>query len=121
MLAHATAANASGAKLYPQVASRPIGILGGLAGYHPFMRRPSYLALADLPLAAQAEQMRAPDVKARILAESDVVPEDAGSMEMFAVVMQVPAEDLFGLDDVVDYEPGASRAFGAITSIRNRA
>ena len=35
--------NAAGAQLYPQVASRPVGILGGLACYHPFMRRPSYL------------------------------------------------------------------------------
>ena len=42
-------ANATGAHLYPQVASRPVGILGGLAGYHPFMRRPSYRAIARSP------------------------------------------------------------------------
>ena len=38
--------NATGAQLYPQIASRPVGILGGLACYHPFMRRPSYLEIA---------------------------------------------------------------------------
>ena len=31
-----------------------VGILGGLDGYHPFMRRPSYREVAGLPLAAQA-------------------------------------------------------------------
>ena len=65
------------------------------------------------PLAAQAERMRDPEVKARILAEADVAPDDAGSMEMFAVVMQGAADFLFGLDEVVDYEPGPERAFGA--------
>ncbi len=43
VLAFAAEQNASGARLYPQIASRPVGILGGLAGYHPFMRRPAYL------------------------------------------------------------------------------
>src|SRR5213078_531377 len=50
--------NAAGAQLYPQVASRPVGILGGLAGYHPFMRRPAYRELAGLPVAEQARRMR---------------------------------------------------------------
>ena len=110
--------NAAGAQLYPQVASRPVGILGGLAGYHPFMRRPSYRELAHLPLAAQAERMRDPEVKARILAEHDVVPDDAGSMEMFAAIMAGAADFLFGLDEIVDYEPGPERAFGAIAAAR---
>jgi len=110
--------NAAGAQLYPQVASRPVGILGGLAGYHPFMRRPSYRALAGLPLAGQAERMRDPDVKARILGEHDVAPGDAGSMEMFADIMQLAAEALFGLDEIVDYEPRPERTFGAIAAAR---
>jgi N-acyl-D-amino-acid deacylase len=110
--------NATGSHLYPQIASRPVGILGGLSCYHPFMRRPSYLALADLPVAVQAERMRDPDVKARILAERDVAPENAGSMEMFAEVMQNVADFLFGLDEVVDYEPGPEQSFGAIGAAR---
>jgi N-acyl-D-amino-acid deacylase len=118
VLDFATEVNASGAQLYPQVASRPIGILGGLDGYHPFMHRPSYRAIAGLPLAARAERMRDPEMRARILAEADLPPDDAGSMEMFAVVMQVAAEGLFGLDEVVDYEPPADRAFGAIAAQR---
>ena len=83
------------------------------------MRRPVVPRLAGLPVAAQAERMRDPEVKARILAEHDVAPEDAGSMEMFAEVMQ----DVAGLPvrprRVVDYEPGARAAsFGAIAAAR---
>jgi N-acyl-D-amino-acid deacylase len=119
VLAFAAEQNATGARLYPQIASRPVGILGGLAGYHPFMRRPAYLEIAGLPIAAQAQRMRDPDVKARILSEHDVAPENAGSMEMFAKVMQDVAGFLFGLDDVVDYEPAPeSASFEAIAAAR---
>jgi N-acyl-D-aspartate/D-glutamate deacylase len=117
-LAFTVAANAAGASLYPQVASRPVGILGGLACYHPFMGRPSYRALAGLPLAAQAERMRDPEVKARILGEISIPADDAGSMEMFAEIMVGAADFLFGLDDVVDYEPAPERSFGAIAAAR---
>jgi N-acyl-D-amino-acid deacylase len=110
--------NAAGAHLAPQIASRPVGILGGLAGYHPFMRRPSYRAIAALPVAEQARRMRDPEVKARILAEHDVVPDDTGSMEMFAEVMANVADFMFGLDEIVDYEPGPERVFGAIGAAR---
>jgi len=110
--------NAVGAQLYPQIASRPVGILGGLTCYHPFMRRPSYLAIAHLPMAAQAERMREPEVKARILAERDIAPENAGSMEMFAEVMQNVADFLFALDEIVDYEPGPECTFGARAAAR---
>lgn len=118
VLEFAVANNADGAQLYPQVASRPVGILGGLACYHPFMRRPSYRELAGLPVAAQAQRMRNPEVKARILAEADVTPDDAGSMEMFAEVMQNAADFLFGLDEIVDYEPDFDQTFGAIAAAR---
>ncbi len=118
VLAFSAMQNAAGAHLYPQVASRPVGILGGLAGYHPFMLRPTYRALAHLPLAAQAQRMRDPDVKARILAEVDVAPENAGSMEMFAGVMQNVAGFLFGLDEIVDYEPPPECSFAAVAAAR---
>lgn len=118
VLDFATAMNADGARLYPQVASRPVGILGGLDGYHPFMRRPSYRALAALPAPTRAQRMRDPDVKARILREFDVDADQAGSMEMFAEVMQNVADFMFALDDLVDYEPGFDQTFGAMAAAR---
>ena len=75
-------ANAAGAQLYPQVSSRPIGFLTGLSGYHAFMRRPTYLEkLAHLPLDERVRAMRDPDMKATLLAESDIRPDEPGSME----------------------------------------
>ena len=62
--------------------------------------------------------MRDPAVKARILAETDVAPENAGSMEMFAVVMQDAAGFLFGLDEIVDYEPSLDSCFEAVAAAR---
>jgi N-acyl-D-aspartate/D-glutamate deacylase len=118
VLAFAVEQNAAGAQLYPQVASRPVGILGGLAGYHPFMNRPSYRPLAGLPVAEQAGRMRDQELKARILAEANQMPDDAGSMEMFADVMSNVADFMFGLDEIVDYEPGPERVFGAIGAAR---
>jgi N-acyl-D-amino-acid deacylase len=118
VLAFAAEQNAIGAHLYPQIASRPVGILGGLTCYHPFMRKPSYLEIAALPMAEQAKRMRDPEVKARILAERDVAPDNAGSMEMFAEVMQNVADFLFGLDEIVDYEPGPEHTFGAVGAAR---
>ncbi len=113
VLDFAVTSNAAGAQLYPQVASRPVGILGGLGCYHPFMGRPSYRQLAHLPRPEQAARMRDPEVKARILAESDLAPDDAGSMEMFAQVMQGAAAFLFALDEIVDYEPTEASTIGA--------
>ena len=40
--------NAAGAQLYPQVSSRPIGLVTGLSGYHAFLRRPTYMRLSSL-------------------------------------------------------------------------
>jgi N-acyl-D-amino-acid deacylase len=118
VLDHAVEQNAAGAHLHPQIASRPVGILGGLAGYHPFMRRPSYRPLAGLPVAEQAARMRDPETKARIIAEYDLPPDDAGSMEMFAEVMANVADFMFGLDEIVDYEPGPECTFGSIGAAR---
>ncbi len=118
VLAFSVAMNAGGAQLFPQVASRPVGILGGLGCYHPFMRRPSYREIVALPLAAQAQRMRDPEVKARMLAETDLPPGDAGSMEMFGDIMQTAAAFLFALDPIVDYEPTVASTIGARAAAR---
>ena len=43
-------ARENGAQLYPQVAGRPFGVLVGWQTCHPFMRKPSYQAIAELPI-----------------------------------------------------------------------
>ena len=73
VLAVTKAGNAQGARVFPQVGSRPTGFVFSLDTYHPFMAKPTYLALKHLPLAARAAEMRKPEIKARILSESDIV------------------------------------------------
>ncbi|MBT6443494.1 MAG: amidohydrolase family protein, partial [Acidimicrobiaceae bacterium] len=53
-----------------QVAGRPAGLLFGFeTSLHPFKMHPTYLTLADLPLAERVSELRKPEVKAAILAE----------------------------------------------------
>jgi len=114
ILQFASDANARGARLHPQVASRPIGLLSGLSGYHGFMHRRSYLEeLADLPLAERAARMRDPEVKRRVLADSDIEPKDAGSMAMLAQAFIATAEGLYMMPEGYDYEPDADSTLGA--------
>ncbi len=107
-------ANQQGAQMFPQVSSRPIGFLTGLSGYHPFMRKPTYIdRLADLPLAERARAMRDPEMKARLLAESSIRPEAPGSMENVYGLFTRAAPVMYPMDSPVDLEPGVQDTIGA--------
>jgi N-acyl-D-aspartate/D-glutamate deacylase len=106
--------NTRGACLRPQVASRPVGLLSGLSGYHGFMHRRIYLdELAKLPLALRAERMRDPEMKRRVIADSDVAGSAAGSMAALATTFLVGAPGLYMMPEGYDYEPEASLTLGA--------
>ncbi len=107
--------NAKGSNLRPQVSSRPIGFVTGLQTYHMFQRRPSYIAIADLPLAERVEAMRKPEVREAILAEQDVpLPEDqSGSMANITGLLGQVAAALFPVTMPADYEPDPASIFGA--------
>ena len=114
-------ANAEGAMLHPQVASRPIGFLTGLSAYHAFMRRPTYLdRLAKLPLAERAKAMQNPDIKVALLSERDIRPEAPGSMENVYGLFNRSAAVMFPLNDPVDYEPDRSATLGAMAAAEGR-
>lgn len=114
-------ANAAGAQMYPQVASRPIGFLTGLSAYHAFMRKPTYLnALAHLPLAERVIAMRNPSVKAALLEEDDIRPEAPGSMENVYGLFQRAAPVMYPLSSPVDYEPDIGDTLGALASAAGR-
>ncbi len=96
-------ANAQGANLRPQVASRPIGFLTGLSAYHAFMRKPTYIEkLSKLPVAERAAAMRSPEMKATLMAETSLRPEAPGSMENVYGLFGRSAAVLFPLNDPVD-------------------
>ena len=45
--------NAKGAAIFPQVGSRPTGLVFSLETYHPFMLRPTYRAMAHMDIDAK--------------------------------------------------------------------
>ncbi len=107
------ALNAEGAQLHPQVGVRPTGIVMSLETYHPFMRRPTCLALRELPREQRLTELRKPEVKARILAEESVPHELPGTMENGVAFMEVNYAQTFALADSKDYEPTAEQSFAA--------
>ena len=113
MLAQTLEMNAAGSQLYPQVSSRPIGLVTGLSGYHAFFRRPTYMRLAALPLAERVKEMAKPEVKAAILGEPDVRVDEPGSMANLYTLFQNAAPVIYPLADPVDYEPQMSECLGA--------
>lgn len=112
----AAEANAHGAQLVPQIAGRPFGMLVGFSCYHPFLRRPTYRALAEkLPYAELIGELCTSGVRERILAESDLPIEptfDRGSRIMPERIRD-NLDKLFALDEDVDYEPSPDRSIAA--------
>jgi N-acyl-D-aspartate/D-glutamate deacylase len=60
-----------GGAVVPLIAGRPAGVLWNWSVRHPFSARPSYRAIAHLPLAERLDQLRRPSTRAAILAEAD--------------------------------------------------
>ncbi|MBS2023670.1 MAG: amidohydrolase family protein, partial [Deltaproteobacteria bacterium] len=74
-------AAADGLPIFGQVAGRAIGICMSLeATAHPFALHPSYLELADKPVAERIEAMRDPALRAKLLSEE---PFDMGEFPRF--------------------------------------
>jgi N-acyl-D-amino-acid deacylase len=101
----AAEANGQGLELRPQIIPRSVTLMTNLDTYHLFMGRPSYLAIAHLPLAGRVAEMRRPEVKRAILAETSVAAE---SKDFTSMIVDRFAEALpvtFPLTDPVNYEP----------------
>jgi N-acyl-D-aspartate/D-glutamate deacylase len=114
ILRFASDENGRGARLHPQVASRTVGLLTGLSGYHAFMHRQIYLdELAELPLAQRAARMRDPEVRRRVLGGLDIEREEDGSMASMSKAFQAAAPILYMMPDDYDYEPTADMTLGA--------
>jgi N-acyl-D-amino-acid deacylase len=113
ILAMVKEGNRDGAKVFPQVGSRPTGFVFSLGSYHPFMAKPSYLALAHLPPAERAKALRDPALKASILAETNVAPEHPGSMEALIPNVPFPMHQTFPLARNASYEPLPEESFEA--------
>ncbi len=106
--------NAGGrSRAFGQISGRSIGALLSFYGTHPFIERPTFRAIkAQHPREAWLEKLAEPEVKAKILAETD--PE--GSFGQF---LNSHWERCYDLGEKADYEPddamnviGMARAAG---------
>jgi N-acyl-D-aspartate/D-glutamate deacylase len=99
---------AEGLPIKAQVAGRPVGLMLGLQGSaHPFVSRPSYRAIAALPLAEKVAALRDPGLRARLIAEP---PEDGHPLINSLVGAY---HKMFELGDPPNYEPDPKDSLGA--------
>jgi N-acyl-D-amino-acid deacylase len=106
--------NAAGARVFPQVGSRPTGLVFGIDSYHPFMAKPTFIRLKRLSRAAMLTELRKPEIKARILAEANVPQEFPGKMESVIVTANLPMEATFALAAQSSYEPTFEESFASL-------
>jgi N-acyl-D-aspartate/D-glutamate deacylase len=99
-------ANAEGARLVPQVAGRPSGLLASFATFNPFADRPGCRELAALPLAERIRRLREPATRARILGEA---AHDRVSMAL----MRNSLDTTFPLEGGPVFEPDPEESIGA--------
>ncbi|MDE1174264.1 MAG: amidohydrolase family protein [Parvibaculaceae bacterium] len=103
------AAAARGVNIKAQVAGRPVGLMLGLQGsVHPFMTRPSYRPIMDLPLAERVAIMLDPAFKAKLLAEA---PEKG---HPFINSLAGAYNKMFDLGTPPNYEPDPKDSVAAL-------
>lgn len=113
-------ANENGAQVYPQVGSRPTGLVFSLATYHPWMLKPSYLALKDLPIDERKRAMSRDSTKQSILSETNNIEGVAmGSMEFGIAHIEPNFEQLFELSSQSSYEPTREESFALMAEAKN--
>ena len=109
LLAATERANAAGARITPQIAARPTGLLMGLQSTaHPFVSHRTYRAIAHLPLEERVREMRRPEVRQRILGE------EVQFTNPVAAIVAGAFHKLFPLGDPPDYEPAPEKSVAAM-------
>lgn len=98
-------ANKQGVEITPQIATRPIGFVTSLKSYHMFMRRATFLKYADLPFEQMLAELKKPEVKAAILADKDVPPDQPGVMANVYGLLSMAAPAMFPIEMPINYEP----------------
>ncbi len=109
-------ANQNGLNLTPQITTRPIGFVTSLQSYHMFQRRETYLKLADLPFAQRLAEMRKPEVRAAILSDRDIAPDQPGVMANVYGLLAMSAPAMFPIDMPINYEPEADQNIAGLAA-----
>ena len=100
-------AAAAGLPIAPQVGARSVGALTTLDGNHIFMLRPSYLAVAHLPLAERLVELRDPSRRAAILGETSDPEAVAANPQLGGFIEMLTGRigGIFPMSLPLDYEP----------------
>ncbi len=115
--------NADGLDISFQVAPRAIGAINGLnCTFHPIMAFPSYIRIADKPLAERVEILRDADFKAQLLSETPVQLSGDDSpvpplVDMMIATFPQLSEKVFPMnrhEGSVDYEPSSEASIAGL-------
>ena len=107
-------ARKDGLDMFGQVMGRPIGLtLGFETSRNPFMDKPSYRQIKDLPLAEKIALLRDPAMKAKILAEAPEPPLSQPWDKYWHM--------MFPLDARPTYEPDPTNSVAARAAREGRA
>jgi N-acyl-D-amino-acid deacylase len=103
-----------GARVVPQVAARPFGILIGFGTNHPFTNRPTYLRLAaELTPEELPQALIEPAHREAILAEADIPGPRGGLGSMVPHAL----DRVYILGEPPDYEPTPDRSIAEIARV----
>ena len=116
MMDASLAACDEGAQVIPQIAGRPFGMLIGFQTHHPFAKRPTFRALAQLPLDELVAELRKPATKAAILGEDDLPVDPTVLFDSMGSMVAGALDRLYVLGDPPDYEPGPDRTVAALAA-----
>jgi N-acyl-D-amino-acid deacylase len=104
-----------GVDIKAQLLPRPVGMMLGLSvSAHPFCMTSTFLTLKDRPLEEIVAEMRKPEVRAAILAETGGEPTNplVGFSRRF--------DRLFTTGAAVNYEPGSEQSIAGLAAAQGR-
>lgn len=106
-----------GGYLRPQVAARPFGMMVNWAGYHPFLKRPTFMALAEsLSLDDLRRELASPHVKAQILSETDSPINPSIQFDGLGPRLGMITHLIYAMGDGVNYEPTPDMSVKALAA-----
>ncbi len=105
--------NSEGAHIVAQIALRATGIImGWQATVHPFLYRPSWQQIAELPWEQQLAKLQDPGFRAQLLSEDNDVPDtDMGQLlQLLSSVWEMQ----YAMGPAFNYEPTAAESIRAL-------
>jgi N-acyl-D-amino-acid deacylase len=104
-IAEMRAQNDNGANIVAQIALRGNGIVMAWQGtVHPFVFKPAWAEMAELPWETKLARLRDPQFKTRMLTEDSVYPENSDVVELYKIITGGWFFQ-FEMDPDFDYEP----------------